>query len=206
MQRSETLLPAAWDDLGKWAVARSASLRPTEECSTHCLHLPLAAARPSCCQRGCLDSAERVLARTGVELGAGAPSWRLIPRQAPARRLGSPLPLSGSVSLPPPCSASLSLCLYMSLSLPLYVSLSVSICVSLSLSRLVSLSLLPSPPLHPPSTHLLCRSWATLSHRPDACICWHSSPTRRRSTGRLSGWWSRPSAWEAARSSGTSPP
>lgn len=27
MQRSETLLPSAWDELGKWAVARSASLR-----------------------------------------------------------------------------------------------------------------------------------------------------------------------------------
>lgn len=27
MQRSETLLPSAWDELGKWAAARSATLR-----------------------------------------------------------------------------------------------------------------------------------------------------------------------------------
>ena len=180
--------------------SQSASLRPMKGCSTHCLHLHPAAAWPSCCWRGCLDSVEQVLTHTSIELSAGALVLQAHPwagtRMVPSLCLCLSLALSLSHLNFLPLSLSLPLCLC------LYMCLSLSLCLYVSLS--VSLAHFPTPSsVH---THLLCRSWTILLHSPDACTCWHSSPTRRRSTGRLGGWWSRPSAWEGVRSSGTSPP
>ena len=129
-------------------------------CSTHCLHLHPAAAWPSCCWRGCLDSVEQVLTHTSIELSAGALVLQAHPwagtRMVPSLCLCLSLALSLSHLnfLPLSLSLPLCLCLYMclSLSLSLYVSLSVSVsvcvflclclyvCLSLSLSLYVSFS------------------------------------------------------------------
>ena len=145
-------------------------------------------------------SVEQVLTHTSIELSAGALVLQAHPwagtRMVPSLCLCLSLALSLSHLNFLPLSLSLPLCLC------LYMCLSLSLCLYVSLS--VSLAHFPTPSsVH---THLLCRSWTILLHSPDACTCWHSSPTRRRSTGRLGGWWSRPSAWEGVRSSGTSPP
>lgn len=46
----------------------------------------------------------------------------------------------------------------------------------------------------------------TLVQKQDACIFLHNWQTRRETTDKRRGWWSRPSAWGAARSSGTAQP
>ena len=116
--------------------SQSASLRPMKGCSMHCLHLHPAAARPSCCWRGCLDSVEQVLTRTSIELSAGA-----LVLQAH--------PWAGTRMVP-------SLCLCLSLALSLshlnFLPLSLSLPLCLCLYMCLSLSLSPTSPPHPPST------------------------------------------------------
>lgn len=128
--------PVSWPAPEHPGPSQSASLRPMKGCSTHCPHLHPAAARPSCCWRGCLDSAEHVLTRTGIELSAGAlvlqaPPWA-------GTRMGPSLRLCVSLA------ASLSHLDFPPLSLSLCLSASVSVCVSVCLSRP-----LPHPILRP---------------------------------------------------------
>ena len=132
--------------------SQSASLRPMKGCSMHCLHLHPAAARPSCCWRGCLDSVEQVLTHTSIELSAGALVLQAHPWAGTRMVPSLCLCLSLALSLSHLNFLPLSLSLFVSLSLSLYVSLSVSVsicvflclclsvCLSLSLSLCVSVS------------------------------------------------------------------